>query len=289
MKVVILGSTGYLGQKLTKKLISQDHEVLCLKLKKEDFFEVYGGSSSNSNGFSFNTKPLFHNIEELDKLSSEYDCLINLCCRYQRPGIKDIDIFDSNLLTPLSVLTKFIELGIKKHVSIDTSLPKYLNTYSLAKKEYADIVRWLSSKYKIDCINVLLENFYGPDEPKDRFIPSTIIKMKNNEDIMLTAGDQKRDWIYVDDVIDGLVKIIEIKDLKGYLDFPLGSGENIEVRKVIEYLKEIIQSDSNLLFGSIEKRNNEPETLADTSLMNKYGIKIKYHWQEGFKKMVDEI
>lgn len=105
------------------------------------------------------------------------DCLVNLCCRYQKHGIKDSEIFESNLIVPLTVFSRFIDLGINKHVSIDTSLPRNLNAYCFAKKEYADILKWFSQKYGINCINVLLENFYGADEPKDSFIPSTIIKI----------------------------------------------------------------------------------------------------------------
>ena len=277
MKIIILGSTGYLGTKLVKSLCDK-HDLICLKLAEDKAKSLD----------DIKDKIRIENIEEFLNRSNKCDCLINLACRYQRSGISDYEVFDSNLISPLKVFLKALQLGISRHITIDTSLPENVNIYSLAKKKYADILKSYCDKNKnLSVTNVVLENYYGKDEPKDRFIPSVITKLKNNNDIELTLGDQKRDWIYVDDVIDNLVKFINM-DIKGYNDIPLGTGENVSIRKVIEYLKDITGSKSNLLFGAIEKRENEPDTCADKIIMNKYGIEIGYNWEDGFKLLVEE-
>ena len=270
MKIVILGSTGYLGCKLTKKLIL-NHDVLCLKLAHDDAQGLKDVKDRIN----------IMNIDDFYSIDEPFDVLINLSCRYGQDGVRDIDIFQSNLFAPLNVFTKALDLKIKKHITIDTSLPEYLNVYSMSKKKYADIIKWYVKKTaddKLAVVNVILENYYGKDEPANRFIPSTIIKLKNNEDIDLTEGNQKRDWIYVDDVIDALVQLIENNDINGYIDCPLGTGENVEIRTVIEYLKKICKSSSKLNFGSIQKREGEPDTCADISMMNRLNISCRYNW-----------
>lgn len=283
MKIAILGSNGYLGKKLVKILARGGHNILCIKL---------AGTFFNDSEIENNPNIRICDIDDVEQLISHdiYDCFINLSCLYQRKGISDIAIFEANFYNPLKVFLLFLKNGISKHITIDTSLPKHLNAYCLSKKEYADVLKWYSQKNnevgtKTSIVNILLENFYGEDEPKDRFIPSTIEKLKKNEEILLTEGNQRRDWIYVGDAIDAIVKLIENNNLPSYLDFPLGSGKNVEVREVIKYLKDITCSKSKLSFGAIEKRLNEPDTLADTSMMEMYGIEIKYHWKDGFKKV----
>ena len=280
MRIVILGSSGYLGCKLTKKLAENDFEVFCLKLKED---EAPGLKEIKGN---------IHivNIDDFDKVD-HIDCMINLCCKYQKGDTTDLEVFDANLITPLKMFLMAREKGMTRFITIDTSLPENVNLYSMSKKRFADILKWYSKEFEEQgneksIINVVLENYYGPDEPKNRFIPSTIEKLKHNEDIRLTTGDQKRDWIYVEDVIDALCKMVTIDRVPSYLEFPLGSGISLEIRELVRYLKSIIGSESQLLFGAIEKRTNEPDTCADTSVMAKYKIKTKYTWKDGFKKLI---
>jgi len=276
MKVAILGSSGYLGCRLTKKLAENDFEVFCLKLKEDE-----------APGLR-NIKGNIHVIDLEDYSDVDnIDCFFNLCCRYQRAGVMDEEVFEANLFTPIRFFLDSLGKGMSRFITIDTSLPENVNLYSMSKKKLSQILRWYAEKEKkIKIINVLLENYYGENEPKDRFIPSTIEKMKRNETIALTKGDQKRDWIYVEDVIDSLYQMALLPDVPSYLDFPLGTGESVEVRQVIEYLKQITGSRSELLFGAIEKRQHEPDTCADTSVMKEYGIGIRYDWREGFKKLI---
>lgn len=277
MRILVLGSTGYLGTKLCKRLMEK-HDVFCLKLKDDPALSLYDISKRVS----------ILNIDDFYNINEDFDCLVNLACKYKSNKVEDCDIFEANLYTPLRIFLKAKQLGIKKVVTIDTSLPENVNVYSLSKKQYAKILKWYSENECDDTsiINIILENYYGEDEPKDRFIPSVIEKLKNDEDILLTEGDQKRDWVYVEDVIDALEKICEDNTLYGYNDIPIGSGENVSIKQTIEYLKTITNSNSVLKFGAIEKRKNEPDTCADISVMEQYGIRIKYKWKDGFKRLV---
>lgn len=281
MRVVILGSTGYIGCRLAEKL-SGRHEVICLKLKDDPATSLNG----------IRDRVSIVDIDDFLVSQDDIDCLINLACRYQKNGFSDYEVFDSNLIAPMKVFSKALELNASRFITIDTALPADVNVYSLAKKKFSEILRWYAERMnaeeqKISIVNVLLENYYGEDEPENRFIPDLLRKLRNNEEILLTEGDQKRDWIYAKDVINALADLTDKEGLPGYLDLPLGSGENVEIRELITYLKEITHSESVLKFGAIPKRMNEPDTCADTSLMKKYGLRITYGWKEGFKKLAE--
>lgn len=283
MKIILLGATGYLGSKLAKAFVKEGHQVLALKRTE----------SSMENLMGIQHRIQLCDLKDVEKVLTNgpmFDCLINTACMYPKNADNDIDIYQANLCMPLKVFLACLKSGIKKYVTIGTGLPDDFNSYAVSKRKFAEICQWYGKrqhdmKQPIQICNIELENFYGEDEPIDRFIPGTIHKLKNNERILLTEGDQKRDIIYIGDVVRSIMKIVESPQLPEYLDLPLGTGEAVSIKVMIEYLKEIIGSESELCFGAIKKRMHEPDSVADCTKMKQLGIEIKYNWQDGLKKM----
>ena len=181
--------------------------------------------------------------------------------------------------------------GVRRFITIGTGLPDDLNVYALSKAKFADVLKWYASccalqGNPISVCNVELENFYGEDEPTDRFLPGTVAKLKRNETILLTAGTQIRDFVYVEDVLDNLMALVSRQDLPEYLDLPLGSGEGVSIWELVTYLKEMLHSDSQLCFGAVPSRMNEPDSVADRETMQRFGVSIRYGWKEGMKKFL---
>lgn len=285
MKIIVLGATGYLGSRVVRKLLEQNHQILCLKRVESSMHNL----EDILNGLQF------CDIDDLEgflgQCAQPYDCLINLACKYSSNAKDDMDIYMANLIVPLRVFLNCISNGVRKIITIGTGLPDEFNTYCISKSKFAELCKWYGDRYRADgnelqICNVELENYYGEGEPINRFIPATIDKLKRNEKILLTAGDQKRDFIYVGDAVRNIVKLVNMNSLPDYCDFPLGTGEGIPMREIIEYLKEITGSNSELCFGAIEKRMNEPDSFADCTKMMEYGLTAEYSWKEGFKKII---
>lgn len=284
MRIIILGSTGYLGSKIAEALLKIGHEICCLKRP----------TSSTKNLEHIIDRIKLCNIEDLDGLLSNdttFDCLINTSCRYPKNTELDTEIFEANLYVPLNIFLMCMNKGVKKFITIGTGLPFDFNVYTLSKHEFTEICKWYVKRRNdinepIKICNVELENFYGEDEPKERFIPSVVEKLKRNEQILLTEGNQKRDFIYIEDVVEAINRIVCKDDLPEYLDLPIGTGEGVPVKDVVGYLKEITRSESELCFGAIEKRLYEPDSFADCTQMKKIGIQLKYNWKEGLKKII---
>ena len=112
----------------------------------------------------------------------------------------------------------------------------------------------------------------------------SLIKMQKNEDVLLTEGYQKRDLVRIEDVVDIIDNLICSEYVKGYKVLPIGSGENHTIREIMSYMKNQIKSNSDLKFGAVESRENEPDTLADISWYKEINYKNIYNFWDGLKE-----
>ena len=300
MKICILGGTGYLGNKIIKSLLDLNNEIICVYR--------YNSKSNLKYKNETNVNYIVSDYVVLRELFSNnsFDCIINASCTYLRNSRID-DVVESNLIFPMRILSLAVEnyYGINsefnyyskndKHnekqlrfISIGTGLPDDFNIYTYTKKQFNKMGHFFSKEYGLEFINVELENYFGENEPKNRFLPSVIEKLKNNEDIPLTQGEQLRDFIYVKDVINAIMLLVNKKDVPPYLDIPLGSGQAPSIKELITYIKEIMHSKSELQFGKVPLRPNEPSSYANLAMYHMLGGKIEYSWQDGIKKMLKE-
>lgn len=276
MNIVLVGASGYLGNKLLKRLISQNNNVLCL-IRKNTNIKLIKGITKNY--IHIEDDNFSNNINNFNP-----EVLIYCSSIYQREYTDYNDILNVNFIYPFNLINK---IKVKTYIYIGTALDKFTNIYSLTKYQLAEFGKYYFIQNDINFYNIILENFYGEDEPKDRFVSYVINKLKNNEELNLTAGSQKRDFIYIEDVIDGLILIIN-SNLKGYVDIPLGSGECISIKEFILYTKDLLNSTSKLNFGALSLRKNEHSGYADLSIMNKIGFQPKYNLKNGIKKLLQE-
>lgn len=271
MNILFLGATGYLGSHLLS-IINKDNRIFTVSRKKTDRKE--------ENIFNY---PLENYVQVLKE--HRIDKMINCIGVYQKENNEKI--LEGNLMYPLQVIDKAVEFGVKNIVNINTSLPEELNLYSFTKKELGRFGRFYSQQYDINFYNLLVEMFYGPDEPKERFFPSIINRMIKGDDIELTEGRQIRDIIRVEDVCEAVRTVME-SSLKGYYDIPVGTGEGHSVRETVELLHQQIKSHSRLFFGAVPMRQNEPDCIADISLLSKLGFSPAFTWRRGLEDMVSE-
>ena len=298
MKVCILGGTGYLGKRIIASLIKEGNDVFC----------VYRKNSKSGKAFE-NIKNVQYVVSDYVVLrdlfaNNKFDCIINASCTYVKNTRID-DVVESNLIFPTRVLSLAVEnyYGINfdydnysknknysdkqlRFISIGTGLPDNFNIYTYTKKQFNKLGHFFSNEYGMEFINLELENYFGENEPKDRFLPSVIDKLKNNMNVPLTQGEQLRDFVYVNDVIDAIMLLVNKKDVPPYLDVPLGSGQAPSIKELITYIKEVMNSKSDLQFGKVPLRPNEPSSYANLAMFHMLGGKIKYSWKDGIVKML---
>ena len=142
-------------------------------------------------------------------------------------------------------------------------------------------------------IDIKLDHFYGPDDSNIKFITLMLEKLRNNEsEIELTEGTQTRDFIYIDDVVDAYITILHHlgKFSKGNVFiFEVGTNQKTSIRYLVNKLKELTHSSSQLKFGAIPYRKNEVlDYEIDTTALRLLGWKPKITIDIGLERICSE-
>lgn len=279
MNFFILGGTGYIGSKIVKRLIDAGHAVVCVRRKDSDITRLEG----------CNVQYIMNDPEEIEVVFNleKFDWVINMSCSYAQGTVLYNDVLEANIVFPLTVLNIAVKHGAYNFLTIGTGLPDQFNMYSFSKKMFSEFGQFYQEKHNINFATLKLEMFYGADEPQNRFIPSCIEKMRRNENVPLTVGTQKRDIIYVEDVCNAIIFVLE-KGIHGYQEIPVGTGEGPTVCEVMRYIHKLIGSKSELQFGMVPLRAGEPDCIADITKLQEMGFKPRYSWREGIKKILEE-
>jgi nucleoside-diphosphate-sugar epimerase len=268
--ILLTGSTGFLGSRILATLLEKGNEVVIVKR-----------SFSNTGKIA---KYLPHeklHIFDIDcndprDLFEKYSIktIIHTATEYGRGEAPVFKILEANLILPIRLAELGIDYGVKCFINTDSFFNKgnssYSNllNYSLSKKSLLVWLNQLSKKLKI--INVVLEHIYGPDDDGLKFVESVIqkIAVEKAPKISLTHGHQKRDFVYIDDVVDAYVKLIEYADSHDFVfkTFEVGTGNSYQIRDLVKIIKDVSNSPTELGFGDIEYRSDEiMDSKADIS------------------------
>ena len=194
------------------------------------------------------------------------DLIINTVCSYGRTNESLIDIVNSNLIFGLNLLEEAIKNNVKTFINTDSLLARNLNDYSLSKAQFRD---WLHQRSKnIQVINLKIEHMYGPKDDSKKFLSWLIKEMINGKgDINLTSGIQKRDFIYIDDVVKAFDIIISKKyDLPCWSEYDIGTNK-------FTYVKDFVLIVANEL-GKLNKIEILPRLKFGTIPYRKADIMI---------------
>lgn len=284
--ILLTGATGYLGSNILKVLAAGNNsKIIVLKRSFSNTFRIK----------DLTDKVSFYNLDEIDIekvfLENKIDLILHCATDYGRKDSNPLQIIEANLTLPVKLLELGRKYNAKSFINTDTILDKRINFYSLSKNQFKD---WLQNyKNNLVCVNVALEHFYGPGDDKTKFVSYIVDSLINEvEKIDLTKGEQKRDFIYIEDVVSAFLKIINhsINLEKGYYKFELGSEKAITIKEFILAVKKITNNEKTLLnFGGLPYRENEVmDCKADTTEIKKLGWSCAYTVTDGLKKMVTE-
>lgn len=281
--ILITGATGFLGSNIIKELITENYNVIALKRSFSNTYRI-DDIADNINSYNIDQISL-ENIFAENKI----DIIIHCATNYGRRDIEPLSLIQANLTMPLQLLELGKKTRVNCFINTDTILDKRVSYYSLSKNQFRE---WLELYAKeMICLNVALEHFYGPYDDNTKFVSYIIESILNNaKKINLTEGEQERDFIYIDDVVDAFITIIKnIENLrKGFLRYEIGTGQSIKLKNFVKLVKSIVQNNDTVLnFGAIPYRENEVmSSKADITEICKLKWKPKYTLEEGLLRTI---
>jgi CDP-paratose synthetase len=277
--ILITGINGFLGSNLAK-VLSADYNIIGLEYSLENLFRL--------KSCKFKIYSVENGIpDELFK-ENTIDTIIHTATFYGRQNEKIKTIANANLFIPFVLLDKAIENRCSTFINTDTVLDRFVSTYALTKKHFQE---WLYLRQtEIKVVNMQLEHFYGPGCSPTNFITAMIKRLTQNEQsIDLTFGEQLRDFVFINDVISAYQKVLtKTSELSAsYNEFNVSTQQLISIKQLMQTLKEIIGSSSQLNFGAIPYRENElMHSVTNNSALIRLGWNPKYNIYEGLKLTV---
>jgi len=129
---------------------------------------------------------------------------------------------------------------------------------------------------------------YGPYEHPDRFIPMLIRKLRSQEKIPCTHGNQIRDFMHVKDVASALVTLLN-SELKGALN--IASGEPVSLKEIGTKIASRLGAEGLIGWGDLPTPVHEPMylTAATSRLYNELGWKKTYDLDQGLEDILGTI
>lgn len=288
--VLITGGSGFLGSKIAKHFQMNGWNVI-LALRKSQSADRLSSVINKSNVRVVET--INGHFKEGSDIHA--DIVIHAATCYGRNGESWEQISEANIVLPLDILYNVKKIGFKMFINFDTFFNEDIKfdgneaIYVKTKKIFSKIIASAANNLPAKFIDLKLEQMYGPDDNEKKFIPWIINALVSNIDrVQLTGGEQKRDWIYVDDVVL-LVEFIvnKYQQLNQYEKIEVGTGETHSIREVIEYLKEITNSKSILCFGELAYRSGEIfESKANVNDAYNLGWRPMINWHNGLQKTI---
>lgn len=287
-RILITGGAGFIGSHLCKKLLEEKNEIVCL----DNFFT---GSKANIRELmsDFNFELVRRDITK--EFYIETDEIYNMACpaspiHYQYNPIKTMKTSILGITNMLGVAKRCNAKILQASTSEIYGDPKIhpqkedywgnvnpigvRSCYDEGKRAAETVMFDYKRQHNIDIKIVRIFNTYGPNmaENDGRVVSNFIIQALKNEDITIYGnGMQTRSFCYIDDLVDGIIKMMNKKDFTG----PVNLGNDIET-PILDFAKIIIElTDSKSKIKYLPLPQDDPlQRRPDLTL-----AKEKLDWQ----------
>lgn len=285
MKILITGGSGFLGSALTREFLRQGHE-LALMLRPTSSLRRLNNEIGKFQCVRYTTDD---EVKAFIKLVRP-EIVIHTACSYGGKGGSLLDLWDANFRYGLSIIETLLELRQPvTFLNTGSALETGVSNYALSKAQFSELGMGLATHEFpfFQFINISLQYMYGPGDDETKFTANVLKSCyRNVPELSLTLGNQKRDFIYIDDVVNAFVTIVaQRENLNSRSTIDVGYGTAPTVREFVETAHNLSRSKTILNFGAHKYRENEPmHCVANIDKMKRLGWEPKYSIKKGIKK-----
>lgn len=305
-QILITGGVGFVGHHLIKKLIAKNYFPIIIDNLSNGSL-VYLSEIPKEKYFF--RKVDIRNLKEIERAISGFkpDMIIHLaalhfipyCDKHQK------EVMEVNLKGTKNLLRIAKKFKINNFLFASTAAVyatssrrhaencalKPIDIYGISKKLAEEmIINYSTKNSTFKFIILRLFNIYGYDDNIPHFIPEIIKKIKNDPKISVGNLETIRDYIYIDDIIDAILRVMKKNNNFNNQIYNLGTGigtDGIRIIKLVTHFfkkRLLIKQDKKLL-----RKVDRPELVADIrKFSKKYNWSINYSIEKGLKKLCEK-
>lgn len=304
MRVLLLGVAGFIGTNLTIELAKKREDEITLVDKKKDFFMPINNMHLNN----------IHIVEasltvdmDFDSILKDQDVVYHLVSTTV-PTTSNQHISQelvSNVIFSANLFEACIRCGVKKVVFISSGGTVYgkevdcplkektatnpISSYGVQKITIEKLLYLYRYMYGLDYRIIRLANPYGPYQRPNGVLGAvttfTYKALKGDEITVYGDGSVVRDFIYIDDAIRAIMKIVNGENK--HRTFNLGCGYGTSIKQVLETIEKALGIKLNVSYLE-GRRVDVPVNYLDISRYEKYyGALNPISLEDGIKKTAD--
>ena len=263
MRILITGGAGFIGSHLCERLLSEDHDVLCLDNfftgRRENIFHLF-----DHRRFEL----LRHDV--IEPVLLEVDQIYNLACpaspiHYQYNPVKTVKTSVMGMINMLGlakrVRARILQASTSEVYGDPLVHPQpeeywgnvnpigFRSCYDEGKRIAETLMMDYHRQNRVDTRIARIFNTYGPRmlENDGRVVSNFIMQSLRGEPLTLYgAADQTRSFCYVDDLIEGLIRLMNTDDMREPVN--LGNPAEFTIKELAEEVVRICGSDSGVTY-----------------------------------------
>lgn len=281
-KVLITGHLGFIGQALVKRLQSSHQDFVGL---------------SRSQGFDIRSSSAFDTV-----VPSQISCVVHLAgltnvpVSWREPsefyhtntlGTQVVLDFCRSHSLPLIFFSSYL-YGLPQYLPIDEDHPiTPSNPYAQSKWFAEQLCQFYAKHYDVPVTILRPFNIYGPGQSANFLISRVLEQAQKTNVIQVQDTAPKRDYVYLDDLIDVVMFFLSRKTHNGV--YNVGSGVSYSVEDVVSLLSTCMGKELTIVSENIRRENEIMDTVADISRLQSVFSWEPKTLEAGLRLLIDKI
>lgn len=295
MRILVTGSTGFFGSNLIPKLVAEN-QILEITRNLEKSEKLFGNTTdkyllNDDQGMlvekirKFDPQIVIHLAAKLGS-SDEYNETLKFL---------DVNIYYlTRILDAIKgcKIQLFINTGTfaEKFGYDEFSCPAYF--YAATKTSSRSLIDYYSQLCSFKQLTVVPFTVYGKKDSNKKIIDLIIDSLDSNNPIPLTPGNQILDFIHIDDITRGYIKIMDKMELlPNKSNIELGTGKGHTIRELASMVEKVSNRRTNINWGAISYRPLDPmcSIARENNINELIGWNAQIPLEEGLKSYIDLI
>lgn len=294
-KILVLGSEGMVGSAIIRSLSRKGYKnIIAINRREVDLLDqrqVANFFKKNQIDYVFLAAAkvggiLANNTHRADFIYQNLEIQNNVIHQSYRHKVKKLLFLGSSCIYP-----KFSTQPIIEESLLTGELEKTNEYYAIAKIAGIKMCEAYRDQYECNFISCMPTNLYGQNDSynlqSSHVLPALIRKFheakvnKSKEVVLWGSGSPRREFLYVDDLADACVFLMQKYDGREFLN--IGTGSDVSVKELADLVSKVVGYKGNIVWD-MSKPDGTPKKLLDVTRINKLGWKYKISIELGIRK-----